>query len=286
MAAGLLALSCSSSFSEDIYGTTNNAAANGLSWNMQDVLPPQAGLTIGSMFYRYTMIKDPETDAIVYVRNKRVGGEGYAIEESDDWSGLPGTTIVKLIGLPNVPRDEVGTGSIDVEGDGQVVDPTVIYGYRYDECYIVLSNPACPGYLDALLAWLLENGLLDDPPEPNDPYYDEWVQAQLLMESEEQDEEKEEKTNEDLEEEEEKERIIALTGDINIEQLGGENQNLMLIQLNNVPNFDVYYTQDISGGIYEDTIVLQDSNISDNRSAMRNLASDEKHRLMVRSQYD
>lgn len=253
---------------------------------MQDVLPPQAGLTVGSIFYRYTMVKDPETDAIVYIRNKRIGGEGYVIEEADDWSGLPGTTIIKLIGLPNIPRDEIGTGSIDVEGDGEVIDPTVIYSYRYDECYIVLSNPDCPGYLDALLAWLLENGLLDDPPQPGDPYYDEWVQATLNQESEEAEEEEDERSNEDLEEEEEQEKIIALLGDINIEQLGGADQEMMLIQLNNVPNFDAYYMQNISGGVYNDTVVLSDATLPDNRSAMRNLASDETHRSMVRSQYD
>ena len=280
-------MACSSySYSEDIYGTTNNAAIAGLTWNMQDVLPPQAGLTVGSIFYRYTMVKDPETDAIVYVRNKRLGGDGYIIEESDDWSGLPGNTIIKLVGLPNISRDEIGTGSIDVEGDGEVIDPTVIYSYRYDECYIVLSNPDCPGYLDALLAWLLENGLLDDPPQPGDPYYDEWVQATLNQESEEQEEEDDEKTNKDLEEEEENERILALTGEIDIESLGGKDQAGVIIQLNNATNINAYYTQTISGGVYNDVVVLQDSTLPDNRSAMRNLASDATHRSMVRSQYD
>lgn len=253
---------------------------------MQDVLPPQAGLTVSGMFYRYTMVKDPETDAIVYIRNKRVGGDGYVIEESDDWSGKPGTTIVRLIGLPDIPRDDIGDGSIDVEGDGRVEDPSVIYSYKYDECYVPLTSPDCPGYLDALLAWLKENGLLDDPPQPGDPYYDEWVQATLNQESEEAEEEEDERSNEDLEEEEEKERIIALTGEIDIGQLGGENQEMMLVQLNNATNINVYYAQTISGGVYNDTVVLNDATLPDNRSAMRNLASDETHRSMVRSQYD
>jgi len=253
---------------------------------MQNVLPPQAGLTVGGMFYRYTMTKDPNDPTIVYIRNKRIGGNGYVIEESDDWSGLPGTTIIKLVDLPNIPRDTIGDGSIDVEGPGQVSDPSVIYSYRYDECYVILSNPECPGYLEALLAWLRENGYLDEPPQPGDPYYDEWVQATLNQESEEQDEEEDERTNEDLEEEEENERIIALTGEIDIGQLGGSNQDELLIQLNNVPNFEAYYTQNISGGVYNDTVILRDTTLPDNRSAMRNLASDETHRSMVRSQYE
>lgn len=253
---------------------------------MQNVLPPQAGLSVNGMFYRYTMTKDPNSDSVVYIRNKRIGGPGYVIEETDDWSGLPGTTIVKLVGLPDIPRDDIGDGSIDVEGDGTISDPSVIYSYKYDECYVVLSNPECPGYLEALLAWLKENGYLDEPLTPDDPYYDEWVQATLNQEGEEQEEEEDDRTNEDLDEEEERERIIALTGEIDISQLGGENQEFQLIQLNNSTNINTYYTQTISGGVYNDTVVLNDATLPDNRSAMRNLASDETHRSMVRSQYD
>lgn len=253
---------------------------------MQNVLPPQAGLTVSGMFYRYTMTKDPAADALVHVQNEEIGGNGYIIRETDDWSGLPGNTIVRLIGLPDIPRDKIGTGSIEVEGEGVISDPSVIYSYRYDECYVVLSNPECPGYLEALLAWLKENGYLDEPPQPGDPYYDEWVQATLNQESEEVEEEEDERSNEDLEEEEEKERIIALTGEIDIRQLGGENQEMQLVQLNNATNINAYYAQTISGGVYNDTVVLNDTTLPDNRSAMRNLASDETHRSMVRSQYD
>jgi hypothetical protein len=279
---------CSYSYSSDYtYGTTNNAAAEALNWSMQDVLPPQAGLQITGMFYRYTMEKDPAADAKVHIGNKEAGKlDTWIIRETDDWSGLPGNTINRLVKLQGIPRDLVGDGSIEVEGEGSVNDPSVIYSYRYDECYIPLTSPDCPGYLDSLYAWLKANGLLDNPPEPGDPYYDEWVQATLNQESEEAEEEEENKDNEDLEEEEENERIIALTGDIDISELGGTNQEKILSELNNVQNFDNYYKQQLPGGQYSDVVVLQDATLPDNRRALSNLARDEKHRQMVRSQYE
>ena len=140
--------------------------------------------------------------------------------------------------------------------------------------------------MDSLYDWLKANGLLDNPPEPGDPFYDEWVQAALNQESEEVEEEEENKDNEDLEEEEENERIIALTGDIDISELGGANQEKILSELNNVQNFDNYYKQQLPGGQYNEVVVLQDATLPDNRRALSNLARDEKHRQMVRSQYE
>lgn len=254
-----------------------------MTWNMDDVLPPQAGLTIGGIFYRYTTEKDPNSDLTVSIQNENALEGGYIFRETDDWSGLPGNTIVKLIPVPQIPREYFGKGEIELEGEGQVVDPTVRYAYRFDECYVVLSNPDCPGYEDALYNYLLENGYLDGRDiSPDDPYYDQWVQTQLDREVEIEDEE-----IEVTEETEKDEEIEELNGSASIDKMVDvTTQQKIMTELANITLLDTYSGIDIAGGVYEETIVLQDKQISDNRKALRNLAQQQTHRDMVRSQYE
>lgn len=283
MAAALLAASSSFCYSDTLTGSTNNAAANGLTWEMINVLPPEAGLSINGMIYRYTIEKDPAADAQVHVQNENALGEGYILKETDVWDQLPGGTINKRLTFGGVPREYWGDGSIVVEGEASISDPSVTYNYMYDPCYEPLSSPACPGYDDALYQWLLDNGLLNGEIDPNDPFYDEYVQATLNRETE-IEEEEEEQVEEEEEDDDTEKALFA--GDQANKLANDVTQQAMLDALSNVPQFESYYIPQIDGGTYEESIQLQDKNLPDNRRALRNLATQELHRDLVRSQYD
>lgn len=253
---------------------------------MNDVLPPQAGLTIGGVVHRYTIEKDPNSDATVTIRNENALGPGYVYELNDNWDGMNGSTKLGYQSLPEyIPREQFGTGEMFVTGDGTLSDTYVAYDYVYDECYIPLTDPSCPGYLDALYKYLLDNGLLDGD-NIDDPYYNEWVQASLNQKTEVEEEEPEEVVEEEEETEEESiEDKLSIAGAA--EKIAdAAQQQAMFEALAGLPKFDPYYTVTIDGGVYQETITLQDKELPDNRRALRSLASDELHRSMVRSQYD
>lgn len=278
---------CSYSYSETFTtGVSGNAAANGLSWNMGEVFPSQGGLVVNGVIYTYRVEKEVEDPLKVHVQNENALGEGYIFRETDDWSGLPGTRINKLVRLDNIPQQYFGDGSIETEGIGSVSDPSVVYTYKIDECYNPLSDPSCPGYMNALYAWLKENGFLDRELQPGDPFYDEWVQAALNRKTNLEDEEEKAELKEE-ENEDEDPGIKALNQNVTIEKfVNGADQNAMIAQMSMIPNFESYYNVNIQGGVYNETIVLQDSTLPDNGRAMSSLASDAKHNDMVRSQYD
>ena len=264
------------------YGTTNNAAANGFTWDMRDILPVPGGLMINGMIYRYTIEKERDAAAQVHIQNENALDEGYIVRETDDWTNLPGSTINKLITLPNIPMEYFGDGSIEVEGEATVIDPTVVYSYMLDPCFIPLSDPSCPGFMQALYDWMKENGLLADDATIDDPFFNEFVQAALDQEAN-LDEEEAKKE----EEKEEDEEIEKLNAGASVEALADPAAQAAVMQaLATIPNFDQYYAVNIQGGAYEESLVLEDAELPDNVSAMRNLAQDTLHRSMVRSQYD
>ena len=249
---------------------------------MDNLLPPQAGLVVDGVVIRYTIVKDPETDAFVIVRNEDLLGPGYVYEHIDDWSGLPGNTLFTVDTFDGIGAERFGDGEIVVEGDAFVLDPYVGYRFRYDTCFIVLSDPSCPGYAEAMRQWLLEN-----TPQPGDEYYDEYVQLLLDRETVEVEEEVEE---EQVEEEEnelsdaDRERAL-LASDRAFELAGNAEQAALYSALANGTNIESYYQLTIDGGVYEETLTLIDSRLPDNPSALRNLSTDRLHREMVRSQY-
>ena len=55
---------------------------------MQNILPQQAGLTVGNVIYKYTAVKNEQDDMLVHVQNEDALGDGYIFRETDDWSGL------------------------------------------------------------------------------------------------------------------------------------------------------------------------------------------------------
>ena len=262
------------------YGTTGNAASTALSWGMNSVLPDIPGLDVNGLIYRYTTVKNPEDDMKVHVRNLNAEGEGYTFSATDDWSGVPGNTIVKSYPLSNVAASKWGDGSITVEGQGSVTDPVVIYSYRIDECYDEQSNPACPGYVKPI------------PVIPVVELYDV-LEDEAAMDAIDDDEDFQYDENGDLvlseEEEEEETRLeMGLTASANALTLfRTQGQSDIIMAINLQTNINMYYNATINGGAYNDAPTLADSKISDNKKALRNnLAQQLLHEKMIDMQYN
>lgn len=270
---------CSYSFSnETVYGTTTNAAATGYNWAMQNVLPQQAGLTVGNVIYRYTTVKDPESAFLVSVQNEDATGNGYIFREVDDWTGLPGNTINKVVSVGNIPIERWGDGSIESTGTGIVTDPYIVYTYQYDPCFDPQSDPSCPGYVPEYEPV---------PVEIYDPLQDQLVLDELDKESyRESEEEKERQRKKFQKEQKKKERLEVALGAVNSALLTADSvaKAAELLALN--PNISTYYTT-ISGGVYKDSVSLKDRQLPDNPKAKRaQLASELLHEEMVKSQYE
>jgi hypothetical protein len=261
------------------YGTTGNAASTALSWGMSSVLPDIPGIDINGLLYKYTTVKDPDANMKVHIGNKNVDADGYIFRKTDDWSGVPGNTIVRSFPLSNIPASQWGAGSIDVEGEGSVKDAMVIYNYRIDECYDEQSNPACPGYVKPVpvipvveLYDVLDDDAAMSAIEADEFQYDEDGNA-ILSE----------------EEEEEETRIeMGLTASANALTLfKAQGQDDIIMAINQQTNLAMYYNASINGGVYADAPGLADSEIADNKKALRNnLAQQLLHEKMIDMQYN
>ena len=275
-----LVLLPSYSYSEPYtYGATSNAASNALSWAMDSILPSIAGVDINGLLYRYTTVKDPDADMKVHVGNHNASGDGYTFRETDDWSGVPGNTIVKSFPLSNIPASQWGTGFVEVEGEGTVKDAVVIYNYRLDKCYDPQSDPTCAGYVkpmpvipEVIVYDALEDDAVVDTLEADEFQYDE--DGKLIL---------------DEEEEEEETRIeMGLTASANALTLfKAQNQSDIILALNKQTNINMYYNAKINGGTLNDAAGLKDGTIPDNKKALRNnLAQQVLHEKMVDMQYN
>ena len=274
--------------SEVTTGQTGNAAAVSLQWTMDSILPPAAGLSINGLIYQYTITKDPTTDSWVVIQNENAAGDGVILSHTDNWSQLPGGTINKFLTFGDIPTLAMGDGSISVTGDGTLSDVNIGYNFKFDSCVVPLSDPTCPGFKDALYKWLLDNGLINNGVDINDPYYDQYVQDLLNRKAD---------TSEDgpvdnkdaKEEKEDKDSLeskLSVT-DVNMKIAEAAKQNAMLEALRVTPTeFNAYLTASIQGGVYEDSVILKDATLPDNANVMRNLAQDGLHQTMVRSQYN
>lgn len=244
---------------------------------MQNVLPQQAGLTVGSVIYRYTAVKNIEDDMLVHVQNEDALGNGYIFRETDDWSGLEGNNIYKIVPVGAIPLERWGNGSVEVEGIGTVLDPSIIYTYQYDPCFDPQTDPSCPGYV------IPYDPNLIPVVEFNDPLQDELVLAEMEKKAK-------------LEEEEEYERKMRIKKvKVDLEKmLGGLNRGAMdgqaaaqeaaLFAMNYIP---VSYTGSLNGGVYKDMPMIPDSRIPNNKNAKRlNYAQQQKHEEMMQYQYD
>ena len=276
MAAALLLAYSSSSYSEEVFGSTQNAASPGLTWVMTNILPQFAGLEVNGLVYQYTTVKDPDSDMIVYVQNEYAQSDGYIFRNADDWSGLPGNTINKSFALPNTLGAMWGNGSIEIDGEGSVIDPSVIYTYKYDPCFDPQSDPSCPGYEE----------IVEVPEIPfSDPLEDQLVldelnrQAKIDQEAEEEDRRRRQRESKI------KDALENLLGDGSNPELISAEAEKMAMALFNI-DLPVDYYNPLEGGEYVETVILNGGTIQDNQKARRaNFAQQVLHQEMVDSQY-
>lgn len=286
-----VALLPSYSYSEGIspyYGTTGNAVADqALRWSMNNVLPNPPGLEIDNVIYSYKIQKETGEWVTVHVYNETADGTGYIFRETDEWKpgSLSGTQINKVVGIGGIHRDAFGDGGIDIEGNGSITDPSVIYTYRVDPCYDPQFNPGCPGY-KPIIPDTPEIDLANLYPEisertqfnPDDELYED--------EEELSDEEKAEKEAE--EEKDRKERLEKALAAADNSAMFAQAlaQGQLLQSINQATNMNSYYEQSIPGGTYKESIQLTDTQLPDNRRGLRNnLAQQLLHQQMVDSQY-
>jgi len=279
----LLAFSSYSYSSEEVFGTTGNAASAGYSWVMQNVLPQQTGLTVNAVVYRYTTIKEREADLLVHVQNENARGPGYIFRSTDDWSGLDGNTINRTIPTDSIDISYWGKGSIETEGEGEVTDAGVYYSYKYTPCEDQQSDPTCPGYIDYTAVQTEESLQLETG--------EQYIQAELDRKSnlKAQKEEEEREAREKLKEEaleEVTESLETLLGVINTNLLNDQSRVLhdALMAVNYLPKS---YFSVLKGGTYSDSIHLKDANLPDaKKGAKVGLAQQILHQEMVQSQWD
>ena len=248
---------------------------------MSNVLPAYTGLQVNGVVYQYTTIKDPETGMIVTVQNEDAQNPGqYIFREQDDWTGLPGNTIRKSYPQPYIDTNRWGNGSIEIDGEGQVVDASVIYTYRYDEeCAIdPQSNPSCPGFVMPEII----------VPEPVDPLDDDIIQDEIDRErvaNADEDEEEQDRKNSKDKKDKKREMIEVLLGTTNTTALAGSSQMLHeeLLALDMVPPA---YLFTLPVTTYEETVTLPDSELPDNANARRaNFQQQLLHEKLVDLQY-
>jgi hypothetical protein len=261
------------------FGQTQNAAAAGYNWVMKNILPQQAGLEINGIVYRYTTVKKPEDDMLVFIQNLNAKGDGYIFRNIDNWSQLPGNTIQRSIPINSSLAELWGDGSLEVQGQGSVLDASVVYTFQFNPCFIPQSSPECPGY--------------KDPRDylPNEEYIDPLSDEYLRREFE-------RRVSLDDEDEKERSRARALA---NAERrqnrlesaLSAVNTALLTAEavaaaqdffaLAELPNS---YDIDIPGGEYRETIRLVDAKLPDNVRALRNnWAQQLLHEQMIDLQY-
>ena len=266
------------SYSEIINGTTVNAAGTGLNWSMTNVLPSVTGLTVDGVMYQYTTVKRQVDPMLVTIQNSNALGSGYIFRSQDDWSGLRGNSITKVVPVDNILINYWGPGEIKVDGFGEVKNPSVIYKYRYDTCVDPLSDPSCPGYADAMARKLSIKAA-----EPIDPLSNEYVRNAIENKTTLEEEKKplvDSKKNNDKAVSEKKQMPVS---PLSVE----DAQKATAFEvLNNIPGFDIYKIS-LPGGVYNDVLRYPDKKLPDSRRARGlGLAQESLHKAMVDSQYD
>jgi len=260
----LAAYSAASSSSDYTYGYSSNAAAGGTHWTMSEPVlgvAPVSGLDVSGVLYRYTAVKDRADPFTVSVQNENAIDGGYIFRETDDWSGKSGQTINKLVPVGYIPIRYWGEGSIETTGVGSVVDPAVVYTYRFKE-----PEPE-PQTLPAINPY---NALEDDAVLRATAETD-----RDLYEDDEVEKDKDEEEEKDMEK-----ALAALQSGLEM----AKGQDGMLAAMNPV-TMTQYYAATIPGGAYQETVILDGGQIKDNRRAFRSMANDRLHNQMVEEQY-
>jgi len=236
------------------------------------------GLDINGVLYKYTAVKNPADPMQVHVQNEDAVNGGYIFRETDDWSGLPGSTINKFTVIPNIPIKYWGAGSIEVEGVGQVTDPTVIYSYRLNPCAGVQNDPACGNVIDPLsLVPKTEVEVYNALEDPNVANATQETDREVYDDNDEK---------EDKQKEDKRRKDGAKAAATAVASAVGISQDAMIQAMNSVNNLTPYLTATIPGGSYGDTVALIDSKLPESRQGLRNgLAQQVLHNRMVGMQY-
>lgn len=285
------------SYSESItpyYGQSGNAAAGGNTWNMDNVFPSGIpGLDVQNIIYNYTIRKQTQDSVDVTIQNENALGSGYVFQEKDRWlpGSLDGTQINKAVPvIPNIPRAAWGDGSIQVDGNGSVENPTVIYTYKVDPCFDPQFDPNCPGYkvpvpdiyeVDLTTIYdATKDENIDLNRTTDKDVYEEDKDKEL---TEEEKAAKEEQEKEDSKQRLEK-ALAAADNTALFAQAMAMNQMLSTMSL--ATNMNSYYSTSIPGGTYSEPVVLVDKQLPENKQGLRNgLAQQLLHEKMVEMQY-
>ena len=259
------------SYSDYEFGYSNNAASGGSSWGMSSALfslPSVQGVDINGVIYQYTAVKNRADPYTVSIQNEAANGDGYIFRETDDWSGKSGGTITKFIPVPYSPLGEWGAGNIEQVGIGEVQDPTVVYTFRRDPSVLQPTQEAYDfsqiSTYDAL----------------TDPYVNAALEPTDLSLIEDDEAEK------DREEDDGRLEKALAASENALTIAGGMTQAAILQSMNTATNLNNYYVKALTGGVYKETVVLQDKNIPDNRRALRSLGQQKLHTDMVNQQYE
>lgn len=244
---------------------------------MTNILPDYTGLIVSGLVYQYTTVKDTADDMVVTVQNENLAGDGYIFRSVDDWSGLPGNSINKVIPIPAVLGSAFGDGSISWSGKGNVIDANVVYSYQYDLCFDPQADPTCPDYIKPI------------PELPvivvSDPLQDEFIRAEMEKKAALEDEEEEAERLKKKKERKGKKRLEILLGSINSTLLSAQAQAQADLLLAMNAGIEVYYTS-IPGGRYDETVSYADTQLPPNVNARRvSFAQQLLHEKMIKSQY-
>lgn len=240
---------------------------------MTNVLPQYTGLTVNTVNYSYTAVKNPEDLFVVNVQNLRANGTGYIFRSVDDWTGRPGNTITRIIPVDNIPITSWGRGEISSTGIGSVTDASVTYSYKYDTCKLTpVTDTSCPNYKPPATENTTPTVNYDLVPEFNTFSYGSETELETNrrfgLNPPPDKKLKETKSSNSL---------------INAQAVA---QAAALLALNNIPEFKLYSVA-LPGGVYQETIKYKDKVLPDSRNSQRlNLSQQRLHNTMVESQYN
>jgi hypothetical protein len=163
----------------------------------------------------------------------------------------------------------------------------VVYTYRVEPCYDPQFDPNCPGYKlqipdiydgsDIVIYDAVASGHAD-------------MVEYAEIDEESSDDELTEEERQKLEDEEKEDREMRLEQalfEAGRAALFAEALAMSQLKDNVQINMNSYYAKSIDGGVYNDTVTLNDKQLPDSKRGLRNgLAQQLLHQQMVDSQYN
>jgi len=246
---------------------------------MTEILPQFTGLTVNSVTYSYTAVKERADPFVVSVQNYNLLSSGFIFKSTDNWSGLSGNTITKSVPVDSISIKYWGRGEIATQGQGLVLNPTVRYGFTYDTCSNTpVTDPKCPGYKPST-----------PQTSTSDPNDDDYVKQVLGTKYVVGDIEEEEKLRDLLKPGvTPPKRTAVMTKPVQSALLTAEAAaNAAAFEsLNNIPNINQYTDKELFGGIYPETLKYVSKPLQDNPRGRRlNMSQQILHNSLTDMQY-